>query len=103
MAHELNRFDADTALLLGLVAYDLDQYKAADRALRTITLMKPREPGSSEGADAPARSEAYYYLGKVAHIQGRISQARMMVGKALSDNPDNVRAAKLQAELDAMG
>ena len=103
MAHELNRFDADTALLLGLVAYDLDQYKAADRALRTITLMKPKEPGSNEGADAQTKSEAYYYLGKVAQIQGRISQARMMVGKALSDNPDNARAAELQAELDAMG
>ncbi|MBN1608277.1 MAG: tetratricopeptide repeat protein [Polyangiaceae bacterium] len=103
MAHELNRFDADTALLLGLVAYDLDQYKAADRALRTITLMKPKDPGSNEGADAETKSEAYYYLGKVAQIQGRLSQARMMVGKALSDNPDNVRAAQLQAELDAMG
>jgi tetratricopeptide (TPR) repeat protein len=103
MAHELNRFDSDTALLLGLVAFDLDQYKAADRALRTITLMKPKEPGSNEGADAQTKSEAYYYLGKVAQIQGRVSQARMMVGKALSDNPDNARAAKLQAELDALG
>jgi tetratricopeptide (TPR) repeat protein len=103
MAHELNRFNADTALLLGLVAYDLDQYKAADRALRTITLMKPKEPGSNEGADAQTKSEAYYYLGKVAQIQGRISQARMMVGKALADDPDNARAVRLQAELDAMG
>ena len=100
-AHELNRFDARTALTLGMVATDLDEYKVAEKAFRAVTLMKNKEGGARDGATAEDKSTAFYHLGKIAQINGKMSQARMMVGKALAEKPENQRAKDLMEQLDA--
>lgn len=101
VAHELNRFDAQIAMLLGTVAADLDDYKTAERAFRAITLMKNKQPGSRDGATPEDKSTAFYHLGKIAQINGKLSQARMMAGKALAEEPENPQAKALMAQLDA--
>jgi lipopolysaccharide biosynthesis regulator YciM len=101
-AHELNRFDAQTATTLGMVAMDLDEYRVAEKAFRAVTLMKNREESRSrDGATPEDKSAAFYHLGKIAQIKGKTAQARMMVDKARAEEPENQRAKDLMVQLDA--
>jgi hypothetical protein len=56
-------------------------------------------PGSNEGATPALRALAYYHLGRMAYLQGDRRKARLMVDKAVADDPTLDAARELLAEL----
>ena len=75
--------NAEIAMLLGLVAIDLDEEKLAERALSGLTAMPARRDPSGEGADPKAQANAFYHLASMAYTKGDRSKARRLAGKAL--------------------
>ena len=61
--------------------------------------MKAAPPGSAEGITPPARALAYYHLGDIAKSQGDLRKARLMVEKAVSEDPTLEAARSLLDEL----
>lgn len=88
---DIDKSNGQTALLFGLVAIDVDRFKEAERALRTAVAQKSRE-GELAGPD---RAVAYYHLARLAHLKGETPRARLMLNKALTEDPDNEQARGL--------
>ena len=84
---------------LGQFALDLDDQEIASRAFRAVTLMKIL-PGP-EGTTGAAKALAYYHLGRFAEAQGDRRKARLMVEKAVSEDPHLEIARTLLDELRA--
>ena len=84
---------------LGLFAIDLDDTEIASRAFRGITLMKIGAAGTGEGTSAASKALAYYHLGNIARMQGDRRKARLMVEKAVSEDPTLDAARSLLEEL----
>jgi tetratricopeptide (TPR) repeat protein len=98
-AFELDMRDGDLAMQLGHLAMDLDDDEIAARAFRAVTMMKVRQPGSTEGASAESKAVAYYHLGRIARASGDVRKARLMASKAVSENPHHEDAQALLEEL----
>jgi tetratricopeptide (TPR) repeat protein len=82
----------EVALLLGLVAVDLDEGATAERALLAVTLL-PARHGLHEGtAD---RACALYHLASLAFARGDVTKARAWAGKAVALAADHRDAAAL--------
>jgi tetratricopeptide (TPR) repeat protein len=79
--------NAQLAMELGTLGVELEEHEPATRAFRAVTLMKTAPAGSPEGATAAVRAIAYYHLGRMAFIQGDRRKARLMVDKAVADDP----------------
>ena len=99
-------FDADpqsgvVAMELGLFAIDLDDQEIASRAFRSVTLMKLVPEGGESGTTAAARALAYFHLASIARLQGDRRKARLMVDKAVADDPTLEAARALLEELRA--
>jgi hypothetical protein len=101
LAFDMDPKRGDVAVLLGLVATDLEDDATATRALRTVVAMPAPEPGSSEGATGQNKALAYYVLGRIARGQGDGKRAQMMVLKALREDPSSRAARALLEELSA--
>jgi hypothetical protein len=56
-------------------------------------------PGASEGATPALRALAYYHLGRMAFIQGDTRKARLMIDKAVADDPTLDAARALLEQL----
>jgi hypothetical protein len=91
----LDRKNVELALLLGLVALDLDDDKTAERGLLAVISLPATDPGVS----AETRATAFYHLGALAHLKGDVARARRMLGKATGENPNHEAARAL---LDAL-
>jgi golgin subfamily B member 1 len=93
------------AMELGLLAVELDDWDVQTRAFRAVTMMKISPPagasGGVEGTSSAARALAYYYLGRIAVVQGDRRKARMMIEKAVSDDPALEAARVLLEQLRA--
>ena len=89
----------DVALLLGLVACDLDQEKAAVRAFSAVTTLPPRKEPSGPGADAATKAIAFYHLAAIALAQGDLAKARRLATKAVNGDPSHGRARALFEKL----
>jgi thioredoxin-like negative regulator of GroEL len=98
-AHQLDKTDLDTALLLGLLAIDLDRLETAASALRV--LIAQREHGTREGAAARGRNlaEGYFQLARIELHHGKKTNAKRMALRALEENPQLVPARRLLGEL----
>jgi predicted Zn-dependent protease len=68
----------EIAMLLGLVALDLDDDKTAERALIAVTTMPPRK----DGQDAAAKALAFEHLASIALARGDLAKARLLATKA---------------------
>ena len=88
--------NAQLAMELGTLAIEIEEHEPATRAFRAVTLMKlapPPAPGDTvrpaagDGLTAAVRGLAYYHLGRMAFIQGDRRKARLMIDKAVADDP----------------
>jgi tetratricopeptide (TPR) repeat protein len=68
----------EIAMLLGLVAMDLDDDKTAERALIAVTTMPPRK----DAQDAAAKAIAFEHLAAIAHARGDTAKAKLLITKA---------------------
>jgi predicted Zn-dependent protease len=90
-AHRADRSHLRIALMLGLVAFDLDELSVAGNALRVVTVAARGEGGLR----AAERSSAYYYLAWMQYLKGSDASARQMAHKAVEEDPLNLEAQKL--------
>jgi tetratricopeptide (TPR) repeat protein len=98
-AFEMDPGSGSLAMDLGLKAIDLCEYEIASRAFRSVTMMKAAPAGSTEGITPASRALAYYHLGDIAKSQGDVRKARLMVEKAVSEDPSLEKARSLLEEL----
>ena len=82
------------AMELGQQAVDLDDAEVAQRAFRSVTLLK-----NDAGAGAHDKAMAYYHLGRIALTQGDRRRAKLMLEKALSEDPAIEEARSLLEQL----
>jgi tetratricopeptide (TPR) repeat protein len=98
-AFELDMRNGELAMQLGHLALDVDDTETASKAFRSVTMMRLKQPGTTEGASAESRAVAYYHLSRIAHAQGDVRKARLMASKAVSENPGHSDAQALLKEL----
>lgn len=98
-AFDLDMRNGELAMQLGHLALDVDDTETAARAFRSVTMMKLKVPGATEGASAESKAVAYYHLSRIAQSQGDIKKARLMATKAVSENPNHAEAQALLKEL----
>lgn len=92
-AYQLDKSDGETALLLGLLAYDLDRIELAAVSLRGFLATK-------ESASAgPQLSRAYAVLACIEHARGQRAVARRMASRALEVDASNEQARRLLGAL----
>jgi thioredoxin-like negative regulator of GroEL len=98
-AHQLDKSDVDTALLLGLLAIDLDRLETAASALRV--LIAQRELGTREGAAARSLTlaQGYFQLARIEQHHGKKTNAKRMALRALEENPQLLPAQHLLSDL----
>ncbi len=92
--------NAEIAMLLGLVAIDLDEEKLAERALSGLTAMPSRRERSGEGADPTAQANAFYQLAVIAYAKGDRAKARRLAGKSVGVEAAYAPARALLEELE---
>jgi tetratricopeptide (TPR) repeat protein len=100
-AHQLDKTDLDTALVLGLLAMDLNRFDTAAAALRVI--LAQREIGSWENPAAKASSlaRACFQLARIELQYGRKTGAKRMLSRALEEDPECRAAQGLLGTLEA--
>ncbi|MGA7120251.1 MAG: hypothetical protein WBY94_09150 [Polyangiaceae bacterium] len=87
----------DIAILLGLVARDLDEHSIAERAFTAVTTRPPPERGSRPSSDGASRAVAFFHLASLAFGDGEIAKAREFASNALKADPGH-RAARALME-----
>jgi tetratricopeptide (TPR) repeat protein len=98
-AFEADSKNARLALDLGRLALEIEEFDAAQRAFRAVTIMRPPS-AEGPGALPEDKAEANYHLAALAQKQGDPRKARVLVSKALADSPHHEQARALLAELD---
>jgi tetratricopeptide (TPR) repeat protein len=98
-AFELDMRNGELAMMLGHLALDVEDVETASKAFRSVTMMRLKQPGTTEGASAESRAVAYYHLSRLAQAQGDVRKARLMASKAVSENPGHADAQALLKEL----
>lgn len=99
-AHDLEPKNATLAMRLGELSLALGEPNIALRAYRAVTMGKP-DPSDPKSPTAAQKSEAHYQLAALASQQGEARKARILLAKALAENPDHKPAQSLRKELDA--
>ena len=93
--------NAEIAMLVGLVAVDLDEEKLAERALSGLTAMPSRREPGGEGADPAAQASAFYHLASMAYAKGDRSKARRLASKAIGVEAGHAAARALLEQLES--
>lgn len=86
-AHKLDRAQPRVALLLGLVAADLDDVATASSALRAA-VAAPRTH-EKQALTANERASAYLELSRMQLLRGSQTTARQMLDKAIEEDPNH--------------
>jgi golgin subfamily B member 1 len=97
-AYSIDPRNAEGAMLLALVAVDLDDDRTAERALFTVTGSPPKTD-----ADRRTQATAFYHLAAMAFAKGDGPKARRLAGKALSLEAGHAAAQALLETLDSTG
>jgi tetratricopeptide (TPR) repeat protein len=92
-ALDMDAQDGEVASELAVAARRVGQLDLATRALRTVTMLKIAAPMS--------RAMAYQHLGEIAHDQGDVKRAVMMLKRAVDDDPSLDGARSLLEQLKA--
>jgi golgin subfamily B member 1 len=100
-AFEMDMRNARLAMELGQLALDLDEDEVASRAFRAVTMLRPGDDEPGEGVTAELRAHAQFQLAVQAARKGDSRRAKVLVAKALSENPDHEQAKQLLAELES--
>jgi len=98
-AFELDPKNGELAMRLGQLAVEIDEDEVAQRAFRAVSIMKTPAAGSTDGAPAEAKADANYYLAVLARKANDPRKAKLLLAKALAENPDHAGARQLVAEL----
>jgi tetratricopeptide (TPR) repeat protein len=96
-AHQLDKTDLETALLLGLLAIDLDRLETANLALRAV--IAEREAGQRDAGRSPSVAQSYFQLARIEQHHGKKINAKRMAFRALEENPNLAPAQRLLSEL----
>lgn len=94
-AHDNQPQNGGIALELGQLAVDLDEQEIAQRAFRSVTLLK----SDGTGISPQERAVAYYHLGSIAYRQGDIRRAKLMLEKSLAEDANIQGARELLGQL----
>jgi tetratricopeptide (TPR) repeat protein len=86
------------AMELGLLALEMNDEQTATRAFRAISLLKVTTSGD-EGTTAATKAQAYYQLSLLALGQADRRKARLLVEKAIAEDPSLEAARQLRDEL----
>jgi tetratricopeptide (TPR) repeat protein len=86
-AFENDPQNATLAMELGLAAVDIDDAEVAQRAFRSVTLLKTT-PNGEGGVSAREKAVAYFHLGRISVAQGDRRRAKLMLEKAISEDPE---------------
>jgi hypothetical protein len=100
-AHQLDKTDVDTALVLGLLAMDLDRFETAASALRVILAQRELGAWASPSFKVSCLSQACFQLARIELHHGRKSGAKRMASRALEEDPESTAAQRLLDELNA--
>jgi Flp pilus assembly protein TadD/DNA-binding SARP family transcriptional activator len=93
--------NAEIAMLLGLVAIDLDDDKLAERALSGLTVSSAHD--GRNGADAALQTNAFYRLALMAQAKGDRGKAKRMATRALGIDGNHAPTRTLLDQLDPSG
>jgi tetratricopeptide (TPR) repeat protein len=85
----------ELALVLGLLASDLDDDKTAERALVAVTMATTRDKGSNGSAPAAHKVRALYHLAAMADAKGEIAKAQRWATAAAREDPTHAEARAL--------
>jgi tetratricopeptide (TPR) repeat protein len=99
-AFEMDPKNARLGMRFGRLALESDEHELAQRALRAVAIMKTADVDGPEGARTDTKAEANYALAVLAHKAGDARKAKVLVSKALSENPSHQEARALLTELD---
>ena len=99
-AFEMDMKNPMVALELGQLALDMDDQDIAGRAFRAVTMLRPTDD-APDSVTPEHRAHAQFQLAVMARSQGDERRARVLVNKALSENPEHGPAQELKAELEA--
>jgi golgin subfamily B member 1 len=94
--------NAEIAMLLGLVAIDLDDERLAERALSGLTTTPARD-ASGGNADATLQAGAFYRLALMAQGKGDRGKARRMATRAIGVEPGHAAARALLDQIEPAG
>ncbi len=97
----LDASDGEIAMLLGLVAVDLDETDAAQRAFAAVIALPPPTDASDPGASGAAKSIAFHQLASLALANGDLAEARGLASQALGADPGHRAARALIATIDS--
>jgi tetratricopeptide (TPR) repeat protein len=95
-AHDNQPQNGGIALELGQLAVDLDEQDVAQRAFRSVTLLKT---DGTSGVSPQERAVAYYHLGSIAFKAGDARRAKLMLEKSLAEDPSLDGARELLGQL----
>jgi hypothetical protein len=98
-AHRLDEANLDTALLLGLLAIDLDRLELAAAALRALLAQGSREGAATSAVDF---SQGYLQLARIEQHHGKKTNAEQLALRALKENPRLAPAKQLLDELSLL-
>jgi tetratricopeptide (TPR) repeat protein len=94
--------NAEIAMLLGLVAIDLDDERLAERALSGLT-NTPARDSAGGNADATLQAGAFYRLALMAQGKGDRGKARRMATRAIGVEPGHAAARALLDQIEPAG
>jgi golgin subfamily B member 1 len=90
--------NTELAMLLGLVAIDLDDEKLAERALSGLPVNPARDT-----PDATLQASAFYRLALMAQARGDRGKARRMAARAVAVDPGHAPARALLDQIEPPG
>jgi tetratricopeptide (TPR) repeat protein len=99
-AFEMDPKNARLGMRLGRLALEAEEDELAQRALRSVAIMKTAEVDGPDGAQSATKADANYALAVIAHRAGDPRKAKILVAKAISENPEHEAARALLAEFD---
>jgi len=99
-AFELDPKNARLAARLGRLAFEADENDLAQKVFRSVAIMKTADVDGPDGARAETKADANYVLAMLALRAQDPRKARILVTKALSENPEHAGAKALVAEID---
>jgi hypothetical protein len=92
--------NARLGMRVARLAIESEETDVAQRSLRAVAIMKTAPVDGPDGARADTKAEANFVLAELAQRAGDPRKARVLVAKALSENPDHEKARALLKTLD---